>query len=74
MTEGYAPPDAPSSHAASFSTTNVPVHVEVKDGLVSRATVINETPFTDPTAVEGDPGRQAAGKCILHDLPDDFVR
>ena len=32
----------------------VPVHVEVEDGLVSRVTVINETPIADPTVVEGD--------------------
>jgi hypothetical protein len=36
----------------------VPVHVEVEDGLVSRVTVIDKTPVTDPTVVE-DPGRQA---------------
>ncbi len=33
----------------------VPVHVEVEDGLVSRVTVIDETPVRDPTVVEGDP-------------------
>lgn len=33
---------------------NVPVHVEVEDGLVSRVTVIDETPVADPTVVEGD--------------------
>lgn len=32
----------------------VPVHVEVEDGLVSRVTVIDETPVADPTVVEGD--------------------
>lgn len=32
----------------------VPVHVEVEDGLVSRVTVIDETPVCDPTVVEGD--------------------
>nr|WP_291630776.1 MULTISPECIES: hypothetical protein [Hyphomicrobiales] len=32
----------------------VPVHVEVEDGLVSRVTVIDETPVRDPTVVEGD--------------------
>jgi hypothetical protein len=32
----------------------VPVHVEVEDGLVSRVTVIDETPVADPTIVEGD--------------------
>ena len=32
----------------------VPVHVEVEDGLVSRVTVIDETPIADPTVVEGD--------------------
>ena len=33
---------------------HVPVHVEVEDGLVSRVTVIDETPVADPTVVEGD--------------------
>ena len=33
----------------------VPVHVEVEDGLVSRVTVIDETPVRDPDVVEGDP-------------------
>ena len=33
----------------------VPVHVEVEDGLVSRVTVIDETPVRDPTVVDGDP-------------------
>lgn len=33
----------------------VPVHVEVEDGLVSRVTVIDETPVRDPTVVQGDP-------------------
>jgi hypothetical protein len=32
----------------------VPVHVEVEDGLVSRVTVIDETPVAAPTIVEGD--------------------
>lgn len=32
----------------------VPVHVEVEDGLVSRVTVIDETPVRDPTVVDGD--------------------
>ncbi|WP_288051157.1 hypothetical protein [Acidiphilium sp.] len=32
----------------------VPVHVEVEDGLVSRVTVIDETPVADPTVVEGE--------------------
>ena len=32
----------------------VPVHVEVADGLVSRVTVIDETPVADPTFLEGD--------------------
>jgi hypothetical protein len=35
---------------------HVPVHVEVEDGLVSRVTVIDETPVADPTVVEGDAG------------------
>jgi hypothetical protein len=30
------------------------VHVEVEDGLVSRVTMIDETPIADPTVVEGD--------------------
>lgn len=33
----------------------VPVHVEVEDGLVTRVTVIDETPVCDPAVVEGDP-------------------
>lgn len=33
----------------------VPVHVEVEDGLVSRVTVIDETPVAEPTVVDGDP-------------------
>ena len=32
----------------------VPVHVEVEDGLVSRVTVIDETPVADPILVDGD--------------------
>lgn len=32
----------------------VPVHVEVEDGLVTRVTVIDETPVRDPAVVEGD--------------------
>jgi hypothetical protein len=32
----------------------VPVHVEVEDGLVTRVTVIHETPVRDPAVVEGD--------------------
>lgn len=32
----------------------VPVHVEVEDGQVSRVTVIDETPVSDPTVVDGD--------------------
>jgi hypothetical protein len=38
-------------------------HIEVEAGFVSRITVIDETPFADPTVVEGDPGRQAVEKC-----------
>lgn len=34
----------------------VPVHVEVEDGLVSRVTIIDETPVADPTVVEGEAG------------------
>lgn len=33
----------------------VPVHVAIEDGLVSRVTVIDETPVRDPIVVEGDP-------------------
>lgn len=33
----------------------VPVHVEIKDGLVCRVTVIDETLVRDPTVIEGDP-------------------
>ena len=32
----------------------VPVHVEVEDGLVCRVAVIDETPVSEPTVVEGD--------------------
>ncbi|KQT27586.1 MULTISPECIES: hypothetical protein [unclassified Bradyrhizobium] len=32
-----------------------PVHVEVEDGIVSRVTIIDETPVHDPVVVEGDP-------------------
>lgn len=32
----------------------VPVHVEVEDGLVTRVTVIDETPVRNPAVVEGD--------------------
>lgn len=32
----------------------VPVQVEVEDGLVTRVTVIDETPVRDPAVVEGD--------------------
>lgn len=32
----------------------VPLHVEVEDGQVCRVTVIDETPVTEPTVVEGD--------------------
>jgi len=32
----------------------VPVHVEVEDGQVSRVTIIDETPVSDPTVVHGD--------------------
>ncbi len=34
----------------------VPVHVEVVDGDVVSVVVIDETPITAPTLVEGDPG------------------
>ena len=33
----------------------VPVHVEVKDGIVGRVTIIDETPVRAPVVVEGDP-------------------
>jgi hypothetical protein len=32
----------------------VPVHVEVENGEVCRVTVIDETPVSHPTVVEGD--------------------
>ena len=32
----------------------VPVHVEVEDGQVCRVVVIDETPVSEPTVVEGD--------------------
>lgn len=32
----------------------VPIHVEVEDGLVFSVTVIDETPVTNPTVVEGN--------------------
>lgn len=34
----------------------VPVHVEVEDGEVCRVTVIDETPVSNPSVVEGDVG------------------
>lgn len=33
----------------------VPVHVEVEDGMVSRVTIIDETPVRNPSFVAGDP-------------------
>jgi hypothetical protein len=39
------------------------LHIEVEAGLVSRITIIDETPFADPTVVEGHPGGQAVEKC-----------
>lgn len=44
----------PTSRRAVFQYL-VPVHVEVEDGLVTRVTVIDETPVRDPSLVEGDP-------------------
>lgn len=32
----------------------VPVHVEVEEGQVVAVTIIDETPVTNPTVVEGD--------------------
>lgn len=43
----------------------VPVHVEVEDGLVSRVTVIDETPVADPTLVEGDANGSVANPAAL---------
>jgi hypothetical protein len=45
----------------------VPVHVEVEDGLVSRVTVIDETPVADPTVVEGDAGYLAEAVAAADD-------
>lgn len=33
----------------------VPVHVEIEDALVTRVTIIDETPVSHPTLVEGNP-------------------
>ena len=46
--------DPPAARRIVFQYL-VPVHVEVEDGLVSRVTVIDETPVRNPTIVEGDP-------------------
>jgi hypothetical protein len=46
---------------------NVPVHVEVEDGLVSRVTVIDETPVADPTVVDGDPSYLAEALAAADD-------
>lgn len=45
----------------------VPVHVEVEDGLVSRVTVIDETPVSEPTVVEGDAGYLAEAVAAADD-------
>lgn len=45
--------EAPQPRRVVFAY-HVPVHVEVEDGLVSRVTVIDETPVADPAVVEGD--------------------
>jgi hypothetical protein len=45
--------EAPQPRRVVFAYL-VPVHVEVEDGLVCAVTVIDETPVTDPTVVEGD--------------------
>jgi hypothetical protein len=45
----------------------VPVHVGVEDGLVSRVTVIDETPVADPTVVEGDAGYLAEAVAAADD-------
>ena len=47
--------EAPQPRRVVFAYL-VPVHVEVEDGLVSAVTVIDETPVTEPTVVEGDAG------------------
>lgn len=48
----------------------VPVHVEVEDGLVSRVTVIDETPVREPTVVEGDPEYLAQAVAAADDGQD----
>ena len=48
----------------------VPVHVEVEDGLVSRVTVIDETPVRDPDVVEGDPEYLAQAVAAADDGQD----
>ncbi len=45
----------------------VPVHVEVEDGCVTCVTVIDETPVSDPTVVEGDPAYLAAAVAASDD-------
>lgn len=45
--------DLSNSRRATFQYL-VPVHVEVKDGLVVCVTVVDETPVRDPILVEGD--------------------
>jgi hypothetical protein len=46
---------------------HVPVHVEVEDGLVSRVTVVDETPVADPTVVDGDPSYLAEAVAAADD-------
>lgn len=45
----------------------VPVHVEVEDGLVSRVTVIDETPVADPTVIDSDAGYLAEAVAAADD-------
>ncbi|MGH7120710.1 MAG: hypothetical protein ACREFP_17265 [Acetobacteraceae bacterium] len=58
--------EAPQSRRVVFAYL-VPVHVEVEDGLVSGVTVIDETPVTDPTVVEGDASYLAAAVAAADD-------
>lgn len=53
-TEPDAAEPGPSGSRRVVFQYLVPVHVEVEDGLVCRVTVIDETPVSDPTAIDGN--------------------
>ena len=47
------PPAEPTPRRVVFGY-QVPVHVEVEDGVVARVTIIDETPVRDPVLIDGD--------------------